>query len=155
MIAALSPESYSLALQQRLCWSCSRPTYLSHAQQRQCGRCKHKWSFSRLTTEWELMQCFCQGQNANSAARRLGVAPGTSYKHFLGFEKILRQSTSPFAVLALDIVRRPKKITTVATRAATHILFSEIVVPRLRASALITADNAEACSRSSALGILL
>lgn len=88
----LSWQEYERHLEKRLCWTCHRPTHRSYRRQRQCPLCRRKWSYHRRKIEWELIKAFCWRQEQAWAARRLGIAYPTAWKHFMRFECAIRHA---------------------------------------------------------------
>src|SRR4051794_4852653 len=52
-----------------LCWDCHAATGACNARQRQCPRCRKKWSYDRRRTQWELLKAFCLNATAHHTAR--------------------------------------------------------------------------------------
>ena len=72
----LTQRDYERYLEAQLCWHCGVETTRSHARQRQCPRCRKKWSYFRLQQEWLVLKGFCDGQNAHRTGRDLHIAYG-------------------------------------------------------------------------------
>ena len=84
---------YERHILQQLCWICSVRTHRSNRAQRQCPRCRRKWSYRRRLTRIRLLRLFASGAvNPNVASTTLGVAYRTAWTHFLEFERVVRQS---------------------------------------------------------------
>ncbi len=89
---------YERHLTEQLCWLCHVPTSRSSAQQRQCPRCRRKWSFHQRQLRWSLLRLFATAITPAEAARRAHVSYRTAWAHFLRFEHTLRRSESEAAV---------------------------------------------------------
>jgi hypothetical protein len=97
---------YERRLFQQLCWICGNPTTRSSAQQRQCPRCRRKWSFRQRQLRWKLLHLFASALTPADAARRLSVSYRTAWTHFLRFERIVRQEANGAHVWRLKIFRQ-------------------------------------------------
>src|SRR4051812_17508731 len=62
-------DDYERHLVGLLCWACHAATGPCNARQRQCPRCRRKWSYDRRRTRWELLKAFCLNATAHRAAR--------------------------------------------------------------------------------------
>jgi len=74
---------------QQLCWIDGSPTHVSSALQRQCPRCRRKWSYEGLSKRWLLAQEYCAGRNRRSAARAAGVDVHTAGRSYAEFDQAL------------------------------------------------------------------
>lgn len=95
-------RDYERHLTDQLCWLCHLPTSRSSAQQRQCPRCRRKWSFRQRQLRWDLLRLFATAITPAEAARRARVSYRTAWTHFLRFEQTLRRSESDAAVTFLQ-----------------------------------------------------
>jgi hypothetical protein len=80
-------EIYRRYVTQTLCWLDGTPTHSSSGLQRQCPKCRQKWSYERLGTELELLDLYCRGLSASEAARQISCAKNTArnrFGHFSG-----------------------------------------------------------------------
>jgi hypothetical protein len=85
-------EEYERHLVEQLCWLCHVPTHTSHRQQRQCPKCRRKWSFRRRLKQWQLLKLFGEHLSVRQAAKLSGCAYRTVHQRFLDWERIVRQS---------------------------------------------------------------
>jgi len=72
-------EEYERHLIGQLCWACHAATVGCHARQRQCPRCRRKWSYASRRLQWELLKAFCLRATAHHAARTLRCYYATAY----------------------------------------------------------------------------
>jgi hypothetical protein len=72
-------------LEQKLCWIDGTPTHDSSESQRQCPKCRVKWSYKQVALEFEIFKQFCNGERANHAAENLGCSRNTVSSHFASF----------------------------------------------------------------------
>jgi len=63
-------EEFEARLTQQRCWLDGAPTHASHAGQRQCRRCRRKWSYLRWTRYWHLARFFCAPSGKGSDCGR-------------------------------------------------------------------------------------
>jgi len=75
-------EVYRHYVAQTLCWLDGTPTHSSSDLQRQCPKCRQKWSYERLGMELELLDLYCQGLSASAAARQIRCAKNTALNRF-------------------------------------------------------------------------
>lgn len=75
-------EIYRCYVTQMLCWLDGTPTHGSSDLQRQCPKCRQKWSYERLGMELELLELYCQGFSASEAARKISCAKNTALNRF-------------------------------------------------------------------------
>ncbi len=92
--AASAIREYSRQLQDRLCWLDSTPTHASSGQQRQCPKCRTKWSYDRLALELAALEQFCLGRPASEAARKIGCAKNTMLHHYSNFRRAVENLVS-------------------------------------------------------------
>lgn len=78
-------EVYRRYVTQMLCWLDGTPTHGSSDLQRQCPKCRQKWSYDWLGMELEFLDLYCQGLSASAAARRSGRAKNTALNRFSHF----------------------------------------------------------------------
>lgn len=74
---------------EQLCWIDGSPTRFSSARQRQCPRCRRKWSYEGLSKRWLLAQEYCAGRNRRSAAQAAGVDVHTAGRYYAEFDRAL------------------------------------------------------------------
>ena len=79
---AATVEIYRHYVAHTLCWLDGTPTHSSSDLQRQCPKCRQKWSYERLGMELELLDLYCQGLNASEAARQIRCAKNKALNHF-------------------------------------------------------------------------
>jgi hypothetical protein len=77
--------SYGRYLTDRLCWLDGTPTHASSDQQRQCPKCRLKWSYERLALELSLLREYSIGRSASEAARQAGCVKNTALHHYGNF----------------------------------------------------------------------
>ncbi len=85
----MTASSFNRHLIKRLCWIDGSPTHVSSARQRQCARCRRKWSYEAMSKRWLLAQEFCTGHNRREAAQATGVGVHTVGRHYDAFERVL------------------------------------------------------------------
>lgn len=85
----MNASGYNRYLTRQLCWIDGTPTHGSSARQRQCPRCRRKWSFDGLAKQWLLAQEFCYGCTRREAATVSGVDVHTAGYYYLMFERSL------------------------------------------------------------------
>lgn len=83
-------RSYEKHLIGELCWACGEATRRSSLTQRQCPRCRGKWSYTRERLRWDLLKAFCLASSAHQASRTLNCAYGTAHRQFESFREHLR-----------------------------------------------------------------
>src|SRR3954464_9464268 len=66
-----------------LCWDCHAATGACNARQRQCPRCRKKWSYHRKRTRRELLKAFCLNATAHHAARCARCDYRTAYRAYM------------------------------------------------------------------------
>ena len=79
---AATVEIYRHYVAHTLCWLDGTPTHSSSDLQRQCPKCRQKWSYERMGMELELLDLYCQGLNASEAARQIRCAKNTALNRF-------------------------------------------------------------------------
>jgi transposase len=77
-----------------LCWSCHAATGHCNARQRQCPRCRKKWSYDRRRTQWELLKAFCLNATAHHAARFARCDYRTAYRAYMHHRLTLGEMTA-------------------------------------------------------------
>lgn len=85
-------EKYKIRLTSQLCWYCHVPTTKSYRAQRQCPKCRRKFSYHNRLIEFQLLEAFCSHHNAHETSKRICVAYGTAHKHFERFEFTVRKN---------------------------------------------------------------
>lgn len=81
--------SYEKYVIGELCFVCHVATHKSSAKQRQCPRCRRKWSFERRRLEWKLLEAFCLGASAHHASRMLECSYKTAYHAYRRFRSVV------------------------------------------------------------------
>jgi hypothetical protein len=84
-------EIYRRYVTQTLCWLDGTPTHSSSDLQRQCPKCRQKWSYERLGMELELLDLYCQGLSASAAARQIRCAKNTALNRFGHFSARMQE----------------------------------------------------------------
>ena len=77
--------SYRRYLEDRRCWVDGTPTHASSGQQRQCPKCRRKWSYDQRLLQISLLEQYCQGITASQAAKNIGCAKNTARSHYNDF----------------------------------------------------------------------
>ncbi|HPA20380.1 MAG TPA: hypothetical protein PLU30_21700 [Verrucomicrobiae bacterium] len=86
----MEADDYERHLREELCWSCHVATHRSHARQRQCPKCRRKWSFAHLRLRWALLQRFFEKTSVRRAALEVGCSYPTAWWHFERFKIVIR-----------------------------------------------------------------
>ena len=87
-------EDYERHLVGLLCWACHSATGRCNARQRQCPRCRKKWSYDRKRTRWELLKAFCLNATAHHAARFARCDYRTAYRVYMKLRLTLAEMTA-------------------------------------------------------------
>ena len=77
-----------------MCWACHAATGSCNARQRQCPRCRRKWSYDRRRTKWELLEAFCLNATAHHAARFARCDYRTAYRASMHLRLTLGEMTA-------------------------------------------------------------
>lgn len=85
----MSIQEYEKHLIGELCWDCHEATKPSSGRQRQCPRCRRKWSYAQKQQQWALLRAFVLQASANHAAKSVGVSYPTAYTAFRRFREVL------------------------------------------------------------------
>ncbi|MBU3664899.1 MAG: hypothetical protein FGM15_03350 [Chthoniobacterales bacterium] len=85
----MNASAFNRHLTRKLCWIDGSPTHVSSAKQRQCTRCRRKWSYDGLIKQWLLAQEFCAGHSRREAAVAAGVDVHTAGRHYADFQLAL------------------------------------------------------------------
>ena len=90
-----------------LCWPCHVATHASFARQKQCPKCRRKWSYRNKQIEWKLLEAFCLAASAHHAARCVDVAYHTAYSSFRRFRAAIlemaeREKQKLFGEIEID-----------------------------------------------------
>jgi hypothetical protein len=80
-----SIESYRRYLQEQLCWIDGEQTHSSSDSQRQCPKCRVKWSYTQASLEFAIFERFCNGERARKTAEALGCSRNTVMGHYRNF----------------------------------------------------------------------
>lgn len=161
-----SPAVYREYLQRRLCWCDGTPTHASSGHQRQCPRCRTKWSYEQLTLEFRLFEEYVLGRRAADAVRLTGCAKNTALVHFHRFhaavEEIIRDlltegviATNPTSLADLRSLERALRAGSRSRRrlACRHLFFRSLTLEE-RTEALFESTLAdEARERSERLAV--
>ena len=78
-------ERYRTYLDGQLCWNDGKPTHASSESQRQCPKCRTKWSYTQAKLEFQIFEKFCNGERSSSAARQIGCSRNTVLSHYRRF----------------------------------------------------------------------
>ncbi len=87
-------DDYERHLVGSLCWSCHVSTGPCNARQRQCPRCRKKWSYGLRRVQWELMKAFCLNAAAHHAARCARCDYRTAYRAYMRLRLALGEMTA-------------------------------------------------------------
>lgn len=82
-------EGYERHLVGMLCRACHAATGPCNARQRQCPRCRKKWSYDRRRTRWELLTAFCLNATAHHACRFARRDYRTAYRVYMRLRLVL------------------------------------------------------------------
>jgi transposase len=85
----MEPREYEKHVVGELCWECHAATHGSAARQRQCPRCRRKWSYERRRQQWEILKAFVLGASAHHAARTLRISYPTVWRHYRAWRQRL------------------------------------------------------------------
>lgn len=88
---ASSLGNYRRYLEDRRCWVDGTPTHGSSGQQRQCPKCRRKWSYEQRLLQVTLLEQYCQGINASWAAKNIGCAKNTARSHYDDFRIVMEK----------------------------------------------------------------
>ena len=149
----LTLRDYERHVEGQLCWDCGVETKRSHARQRQCPKCRKKWSYLRLQQEWLVLKAFCDGQNAHRTGHALHIAYGTVRKYFRRFEEALRRSRAATALCVWETIEGGEALTPATKRLALSAVFSELIVPRLNHHTWASGNPTLISSREGKSGI--
>ncbi len=150
-----SPGVYREYIERRLCWRDGAATHASSGQQRQCPKCRCKWSYERLALELRLFEEYVLGRRAAEAVRFIGCAKNTALGHFREFhtavEEIVRDrlvegeiATSPTSLADLRSLERALRAGSRIRRrlACRHLFFRSLTLEE-RTNALFESTLAE------------
>src|SRR3954463_5784036 len=87
-------DDYERHLVGLLCWTCHAATGPCNARQRQCPRCRRKWSYDRRRTRWELLKAFCLNATAHHASRFARCDYRTAYRAYMHHRLTLGEMTA-------------------------------------------------------------
>jgi transposase len=87
-------DDYERHLVGLLCWVCHAATGPCSARQRQCPRCRKKWSYDRRRTQWGLLKAFCLNATAHHAARFARCDYRTAYRADMRLRLALGEMTA-------------------------------------------------------------
>lgn len=154
-----SPAVYRHYIERRLCWHDGAPTHASSGLQRQCPKCRAKWSYEHLALELRLFEEFVLGRRAAEAVRLVGCAKNTALGHFSTFneavEEIIRDrlieggiATNPTSVADLRSLERALRAGSRSRRrlACRHLFFRSLTLEE-RTPALFEETLAEQARR--------
>src|SRR5947208_3353836 len=85
----MTPSECGRHLVGELCPGCHVATHHSSARQRQCPRCRAKWSYHRLQVLWHLAGAFDLMSSAGRAARYVGCTHPIAAHAFVEFRGVL------------------------------------------------------------------
>ena len=89
IVAVVTASCFNRHLAEKLCWVDGAQTHRSSARQRQCPRCRRKWSYDGLAKKWMLAQEYCAGHTRREAAAATGVDVHTAGRHYSAFDLAL------------------------------------------------------------------
>jgi hypothetical protein len=95
---AISIESYRRYLQQQLCWIDGETTHASSDSQRQCPKCRVKWSYTQASLEFAIFERFCNGERSRKAAEALGCSRNTVMGHYRDFAQSMENVVAKMLV---------------------------------------------------------
>lgn len=85
----MNAAAFNRHLTRKLCWIDSTATHASSARQRQCPRCRRKWSYDGLAKAWIVAQEYCAGHTRREAAAAAEVDVHTAGHHYASFDLAL------------------------------------------------------------------
>src|SRR4051794_36798065 len=86
-------DDYERHLIGLLCWACHAATGACNPRQRQCPRCRKRWSYDRKRTRWELLKAFRLNATAHHASRFARCHYRTAYRAYMHFRPALAEVT--------------------------------------------------------------
>lgn len=86
---SVNAATFNKYLTRKLCWIDGAPTHRSSARQRQCQRCRRKWSYEGLAKRWILAQEYCSAHSRKEAAAAAGVDVHTAGRYYRSFDLAL------------------------------------------------------------------
>lgn len=99
-------STYREYLEGCLCWLDGTPTHLSRAPQRQCPKCRVKWSYIHKQARFKAMMEFCAGSNAAQIGRSTGCAKNTARAYFQDFSRKMEEIVAEL-IISGGIATRP------------------------------------------------
>jgi len=97
---------YRRYLEGQLCWVDGTPTHLSCAPQRQCPKCRVKWSYIHKQARFKALMEFCSGSNASKISGRIGCAKNTALAYFHDFSQAMEEIVAGL-IISGEIATRP------------------------------------------------
>ncbi len=85
----MTAAAFNRHLTRKLCWIDGAATHASSARQRQCPRCRRKWSYDGLAKAWIVAQEYCAGRSRKEAAEAAAVDVHTAGRHYASFDLAL------------------------------------------------------------------
>ena len=85
----MNAACFNRHLTRQLCWIDGAVTHASSARQRQCPRCRRKWSYEGLSNGWILAQEYCAGHSRREASAAAGVDVHTAGRYYADFQLAL------------------------------------------------------------------
>jgi hypothetical protein len=83
--SSLAVTKYAQCLEKQLCFIDGYPTHGSSGRQRQCPKCKERWSYHHRRIEFRGLEGYCLGLSAADVASRIQCAKNTAQKYFRRF----------------------------------------------------------------------
>lgn len=90
----MTVKDYEKQLIGELCWCCGAATHRSNERQRQCPKCRRKFSYHQQQKQWALLQAFVLQASAHHAAKTVGTAYHTAYRFYMSLREYLAQAAA-------------------------------------------------------------
>jgi hypothetical protein len=78
--------------EEMLCWLDGVKTHASNLHQRQCPKCRTKWSYVRILQKLLLLEEYCNGENVSCAALKHKCSRNTVTAAFCGFNASMEET---------------------------------------------------------------
>ncbi|MFZ4777489.1 MAG: hypothetical protein ACOYM3_19140 [Terrimicrobiaceae bacterium] len=134
---------YREFLDQQLCWVDGIPTHASSQLQRQCPKCRMKWSYERLVLETAALEEFCLGSSASKAARKIGCVKNTALSYFGEFRRSMEEriadhllngsiATNPVSAGEWQSLERHLFMSSLTLEERLEMIFRAQVIPKVK-----------------------
>ena len=129
----MTVAEFERRLTQRLCWACGGTTHASHLGQRQCSKCRKKWSYVRLERRWKLARLYACQIDCDQAAVDAGVSRKTAGQVYASFRTVLRFSDGDRWRHVHPFRGRPAPAGLAGKELVLEVLLETLLLPRIRA----------------------